>query len=314
MGHRGGGAAGDAATAALVGFRSAFHGCLSGWGDALFELADATLDAPAGVGSVPALSLEPVFRRSHGRWWADEQGGLDLRDGFGLPLESGPICGGEAGATVGLRRSTATRGSRIAGNHLGGTIRGSTFRWTLAAILRTSLQLEPIGRRHLSTDSEARLSAWIREHLGVTLIAFPDRDEIDAFETAVLARLDPPLNIAKMAPTALRARLSCLRSTLVATAGGHGATDVGPRSTPAVPRRRVASARAAPGARLTPDELAADLGLPNGKRVRQFLRDNYPREAEAWHSRWGPLPPDLEAAVRRRFGSDGFGDAGKGRR
>jgi hypothetical protein len=36
------------------------------WSDALFELTDALLSAPGAVGSVPALSLEPVFRRSHG--------------------------------------------------------------------------------------------------------------------------------------------------------------------------------------------------------------------------------------------------------
>ena len=56
----------EASRAALVGFRQAVYGCLSRWGDALFELADAALDAPAAVGSVPALSLEPVFRRIHG--------------------------------------------------------------------------------------------------------------------------------------------------------------------------------------------------------------------------------------------------------
>jgi len=39
---------------------------MSAWGDALFELADAALCAPGPVGSVPALSLEPTFRRSHG--------------------------------------------------------------------------------------------------------------------------------------------------------------------------------------------------------------------------------------------------------
>ena len=55
-----------ASTAALVAFRRALHGCLVGWGDALFELCDAILCAPAPVGSVPSLSLEPVFRRSHG--------------------------------------------------------------------------------------------------------------------------------------------------------------------------------------------------------------------------------------------------------
>ncbi|MBK5224634.1 MAG: transposase, partial [Acidimicrobiia bacterium] len=55
-----------APTAALVGFRQEFHQCLFSWADALFELSDAVLCAPAPVGSVPALSLEPVFRRSHG--------------------------------------------------------------------------------------------------------------------------------------------------------------------------------------------------------------------------------------------------------
>jgi hypothetical protein len=39
---------------------------LTRWGDVLFELCDATLCSPTPVGSVPSLSLEPVFRRSHG--------------------------------------------------------------------------------------------------------------------------------------------------------------------------------------------------------------------------------------------------------
>jgi hypothetical protein len=60
------GAEREASTAALVGFRAAVYDCLTGWGDALFELADAALCVGAPVGSVPALSLEPVFRRGHG--------------------------------------------------------------------------------------------------------------------------------------------------------------------------------------------------------------------------------------------------------
>jgi hypothetical protein len=51
---------------ALIGFRHEFHGALFGWADALFELCDALLCAPGPVSSVPALSLEPEFRRSHG--------------------------------------------------------------------------------------------------------------------------------------------------------------------------------------------------------------------------------------------------------
>jgi hypothetical protein len=53
-------------SAALSGFRKALFGCLTRWGDALFELVDAALCSPGPVGSVPSLSLEPVFRRSHG--------------------------------------------------------------------------------------------------------------------------------------------------------------------------------------------------------------------------------------------------------
>lgn len=54
------------ATDVLVGFRGEFHTCLFSWADALFELCDAVLCTPAPVASVPRLSLEPVFRRSHG--------------------------------------------------------------------------------------------------------------------------------------------------------------------------------------------------------------------------------------------------------
>ena len=62
----------------LVGFREGFYRCTRRWGDALFELADATLCAPGPVGSVPALSLEPVFHRSHGSLYkALDRGRMD---------------------------------------------------------------------------------------------------------------------------------------------------------------------------------------------------------------------------------------------
>ncbi|MDX6275829.1 MAG: hypothetical protein QOJ92_3039 [Frankiales bacterium] len=67
-----------ARTAALTGFRRELHNCLFSWADALFELCDAVLCGPAPVGSVPSLSLEPVFRRSHGSLYkALAHGGLD---------------------------------------------------------------------------------------------------------------------------------------------------------------------------------------------------------------------------------------------
>jgi len=47
-------------------FRTGFYRCLTSWADAAFELTDAALCAPAPVSSIPALSLEETFRRSHG--------------------------------------------------------------------------------------------------------------------------------------------------------------------------------------------------------------------------------------------------------
>ena len=55
-----------APAAALIGFRQALHGTCTRWADALFELTDATLQSSAPVSSVPHLSLEGCFRRSHG--------------------------------------------------------------------------------------------------------------------------------------------------------------------------------------------------------------------------------------------------------
>jgi len=62
----------------VVGFRHELFGCLGGWGDALFEIIDALLCAPGRLASVPSLSLEPVFRRSHGSLYkALAHGSLD---------------------------------------------------------------------------------------------------------------------------------------------------------------------------------------------------------------------------------------------
>lgn len=47
-------------------FSAGFYECLSRWADALFELADAVLCAPAPLHSKTALRLEPEFRRCHG--------------------------------------------------------------------------------------------------------------------------------------------------------------------------------------------------------------------------------------------------------
>ena len=50
----------------LVAFRQGFYDCLTRRPDALFELTDAVVSRPDRVDSIPALSLEPEFRRGHG--------------------------------------------------------------------------------------------------------------------------------------------------------------------------------------------------------------------------------------------------------
>jgi hypothetical protein len=63
----------------LRGFRTGFHRCWTGWADAGFELCEAMLSTPGPVSSMPMLSTEPCFRRSHGSLYkALEDGGIDV--------------------------------------------------------------------------------------------------------------------------------------------------------------------------------------------------------------------------------------------
>jgi hypothetical protein len=138
-------------------------------------------------------------------WWVDDQGAADLSRGLGLPVPGGLIYAGQAGATrwPSGKRTQGTLWGRITGMHLGGAAEFSTFRRTLAAILRPVLGLD--------TEDDPKLSAWISTHLGVNAVPVPDPDRLAETETAVLDLLDPPLNLRGRPPTAIRARLAELR-------------------------------------------------------------------------------------------------------
>ncbi|WP_261563309.1 DUF6884 domain-containing protein, partial [Frankia tisae] len=135
-------------------------------------------------------------------WWVDEAGAGDLVAGLGMTFAPGLIYAGQAGATrwPSGRRSTSTPWARIAGMHLGGRAEFSTFRRTLSAALRDMISLDGEGTQ--------RLDAWIGRHLRVIAVAVDDADELGRLEDAVLATLDPPLNLRGRPTTALRARLS----------------------------------------------------------------------------------------------------------
>lgn len=75
----------------LINFRQSLHQCLNPWGDTLFELCDAMLCSAHRVDCVPALSLEPEFRRSHGSLYrALDSGGVDEEQLRRLLIEHRP--------------------------------------------------------------------------------------------------------------------------------------------------------------------------------------------------------------------------------
>jgi hypothetical protein len=163
----------------------------------------------------PTRALSPnelLGRGRHGlmspglySWWADEEGAADLSRGLDQPMTAGLIYAGQAGATrwPSGKQSTNTLWGRIRGMHLGGAAEFSTFRRTLAAILRPVLRLDG--------EDDPRLSAWINARLRVIAVAVPDADHLGDIETAVLGILDPPLNLRGRPPTPIRMRLTDLR-------------------------------------------------------------------------------------------------------
>lgn len=160
-------------------------------------------------------------------WWTDRAGATDLSAGLELELAPGRIYAGLTGATKwpSGKVGKMTLGDRIGRNHLRGTIRGSTFRRTLAALLRQRLGLRLSAAGRLAAESEGLLSGWMRDHLAVAVYAFAERDALASLEHEVLATLDPPLNLDGMAPTPVRSRVARLREEL----GRSASAEVGER-------------------------------------------------------------------------------------
>ena len=141
-------------------------------------------------------------------WWADQA----ARDAIGAVLENqlpSLIYAGQAGAGT-----DADLKQRILSTHIGGRITRSTFRLTLASVLRHELGLELIASEKLSDKSEQTLTLWIKQHLSVAVFPYPDRSTLRKFEETVIQQLDAPLNLSKMHKGEVRRRLSDLRSEI----------------------------------------------------------------------------------------------------
>jgi hypothetical protein len=158
---------------------------------ALAALGNSAARVPARSwpGSLTGLDQPGLYA-----WWVDLSGAAMLSVSLGAEVAAGRIYAGQAGATAwpsGTRR-VATLRSRIGGNHIRGSVRGSTFRLTLAAVLRGPLELKVAGPRKLDSGSEQRLTTWILTHLEVAVHPFPDADRLGDLARSVLSSLDPP--------------------------------------------------------------------------------------------------------------------------
>lgn len=150
-------------------------------------------------------------------WWADDDARQALGAPFGVILPP-LVYAGQAGATKwpsGVR-SGATLRSRIGGQHFSGNTYSSTFRRTLASVLREPLNLQVSATRRGCLDgaSNERLSAWLALHMQVTPCVVDDPDRLGELEAEVLGLLDPPLNLEGRPLTAIRAKLSDMRRWL----------------------------------------------------------------------------------------------------
>ena len=171
------------------------------------RLAALLSDPAQAVTPAELLARGPAGLQAPGlySWHVDPDGAASLSRGLGLPLPPGLIYAGQAGATrwPSGKRSASTVWTRITDMHLAGSAEFSTFRRTLAAVLRPVL--------NMTSENDPQLSAWINTHLRVLAVPVSDAGQLGTIETAVLDLLDPPLNLAGRPSSPIRQRLTTLR-------------------------------------------------------------------------------------------------------
>jgi hypothetical protein len=122
--------------------------------------------------------------------------------------------------------SSSTIRSRVIGNHLSGNTGSSTFRFTLASLLRPVLKLHPVRTKTkvvLTASENRQFTAWMQEHLRLTWAPC-----IDPWtrEAEVIAQMAPPLNLADNRSHPFHGTLTAARSDFRMAArlpepGGH---------------------------------------------------------------------------------------------
>jgi hypothetical protein len=169
----------------------------------------------------PAHLLALIDRRAvtHGvyGWWFDKSLPLVPRDGCiehdGKHLLYIGIAPPRYGQPHRSARTPFQR--RIWRNHLRGTVRVSTLRLSLAALLEQGLELrfwrDSRNRVHMDRDNENKLSDWIDRHAAISVV---QNDEPWVVEEALIRAGPPlPLNLS-MSGHPFRSTLSNMRHAL----------------------------------------------------------------------------------------------------
>ena len=169
------------------------------------ELGDRRRAVPAST-----FSAESPDARKCGvyGWWADETARRLIEETLHTDVAS-LIYVGKAGGG----KSSQTFETRVRGKHLNGSIRNSTLRWSLTAIL---METSAFAAEHSDPQVVRRsptLSAWMREHLQVAIIPV-DPELVKDAERAVIAYYDPPLNGRRERLTELRRQLKPARDAV----------------------------------------------------------------------------------------------------
>jgi hypothetical protein len=169
------------------------------------------LDGASGFGLAPGLDGPGVHC-----WWVDKEGAADLSRGLGVTIAPGRVYLGQAGATKwpSGKKGLTTLARQIGETHLGGRVRASDLRFSLAAALHGELRLQVQAPMLVTPASEADLSAWMKRHLAVAVHAVADADIVESLERRLLMQLDPPLDLLHMPPSPVRVRLAELRRVI----------------------------------------------------------------------------------------------------
>jgi hypothetical protein len=229
------GAADDAADEAALAARSAFQAAeaaaiAAGAPPCSAADVDEALEAlTAAAQAVPAAEWPPRMAGADGSdlapgldgpglhsWWIDAEGADDLSTGLGIVVAPGRIYLGQAGATrwPAAKRVAVTLARQIGETHLGGRVRASDLRFSLAAALLGELGLQVQAPMLVTPAGEADLTAWMTRHLAIAAHPVADADVLESLERRLLIHLDPPLDLTHMPPSPVRARLTELRRVI----------------------------------------------------------------------------------------------------